>query len=350
MKCYGRNLATNMIVEVGEAVGTIAAQSIGEPGTQLTMRTFHSGGVASSADITQGLPRVEELFEARHPKGEAEISEIDGVVSSIANAKNGQKTITIKGSLIANGAEEAKVEEKSYNVDATSEFLVSEGDKVVRGQKLIKGSIAPKKLLRIVDAEAVQRYLIEEIQKVYRSQEVEISDKHIEIIVRQMMRKIRVEYEGDTKLIPGHNISIAEFNAAVKDVIKRNGKLPVARQQLLGITKAALASNSFLSAASFQETTRILTSTAIQGKVDTLKGLKENVIIGGLIPAGTGILEEESFECERKPEDENIYSQAMDNANEEAHESYLKEIGEVSEDDNQDFDVGFEETDINELD
>ena len=339
MKCYGRNLATNMIVEVGEAVGTIAAQSIGEPGTQLTMRTFHSGGVASSADITQGLPRVEELFEARNPKGEAEISEIEGVVSSIANAQNGQKTITIKGSLIANGAEEAKVEEKSYNVDATSEFLVSEGDKVVRGQKLIKGSIAPKKLLRIVDAEAVQRYLIEEIQKVYRSQEVEISDKHIEIIVRQMMRKIRVEYEGDTKLIPGHNISIAEFNAAVKDVIKRNGKLPVARQQLLGITKAALASNSFLSAASFQETTRILTSTAIQGKVDTLKGLKENVIIGGLIPAGTGILEEESFECERKPEDENIYSQAMDNANEEAHESYLKEIGEVSEDDNQEFEV-----------
>ena len=346
MKCYGRNLATNMVVEVGEAVGTIAAQSIGEPGTQLTMRTFHSGGVASTADITHGLPRVQELFEARKPKGKATITEIDGVVESITNTKAG-KAIVIKN--------EVTGEEKSYTVDATSELLVARGSEVKRGERLMRGSIHPKELLRVLNAEAVQKYLVEEVQKVYRSQDVEISDKHIEIIVRQMMRKVKVDSEGDTNLIPGKDVSVFEFNDAVKGAIQKHGELPVAKQLLLGITKAALASDSFLSASSFQETTRILTSAAIQGKVDTLQGLKENVIIGGLIPAGTGILEEESFTCEHRPEDDNLYSDVLDAAKEddddeeEEHESYLKEIGEASDDDNQDFQIGYEETDINDL-
>ena len=344
MKCYGRNLATNMIVEVGEAVGTIAAQSIGEPGTQLTMRTFHSGGVASTADITQGLPRVQELFEARRPKGEAKISEFDGVVEKIETTRLG-KQITIKDNLTG--------EKKAYTVDATSELLVSEGMEIKRGAKLIKGSIYPKDLLRILNTEATQKYIVEEVQKVYRSQSVEISDKHIEIIVRQMMRKVRVNLEGDTKLLPGHDVSLQEYQDAVKKVIKSHGKLPVAKQLLLGITKAALASNSFLSAASFQETTRILTSAAIQGKSDSLVGLKENVLIGGLIPAGTGILEEESFECEHKPQDENVYADVLDSVEKknefsEDHESYLKEIY-GDDDESQDFTAEYEETDVNEL-
>ena len=344
MKCYGRNLATNMIVEVGEAVGTIAAQSIGEPGTQLTMRTFHSGGVASTADITQGLPRVQELFEARRPKGEAKISEFDGIVEKIETTRLG-KQITIKDNLTG--------EKKAYTVDATSELLVSEGMEIKRGAKLIKGSIYPKDLLRILNTEATQKYIVEEVQKVYRSQSVEISDKHIEIIVRQMMRKVRVNLEGDTKLLPGHDVSLQEYQDAVKKVIKNHGKLPVAKQLLLGITKAALASNSFLSAASFQETTRILTSAAIQGKSDSLVGLKENVLIGGLIPAGTGILEEESFECEHKPQEENVYADVLDSVEKknefsEDHESYLKEIY-GDDDESQDFTAEYEETDVNEL-
>jgi len=345
MKCYGRNLATNMIVEVGEAVGTIAAQSIGEPGTQLTMRTFHSGGVASTADITQGLPRVQEIFEARKPKGKATISEIDGKVLSIVNTKAG-KAITIFN--------EETHEEKTYTVDATSVLLVAENSIVKRGDKLMQGSIHPKELLRVLNAEAVQRYLVDEVQKVYRSQSVEISDKHIEIIVRQMMRRVRVDFEGDTNLLPGHDVTISEYTDAVKSAISNKGKLPVGKQLLLGITKAALASNSFLSAASFQETTRILTSAAIQSKSDSLIGLKENVLIGGLIPAGTGILEEVDFHCEHKPEDENIYSDVLAEASEKKeennaeHESYLKQISEDN-DDEQDFDVTFEETDINDL-
>ena len=303
MKCYGRNLATNMVVEVGEAVGTIAAQSIGEPGTQLTMRTFHTGGVASTADITQGLPRVQELFEARKPKGKATISEIDGTIKSIVNTKAG-KAVTI-----TNGEEE-----KVYTIDATSELLINEGMQIKRGDKLMKGSIHPKELLRIMDAESVQKYIVDEVQKVYRSQSVEISDKHIEIIVRQMMRKLVVVIEGDTTLLPGKEVSLAAYNEAVSKVIKNGGKLPVAKQLLLGITKAALASDSFLSASSFQETTRILTSASIQSKSDSLIGLKENVIIGGLIPAGTGILCEDTFECEHKPE-ESIYDQVNNYAN-----------------------------------
>lgn len=293
MKCYGRNLATNNIVEVGEAVGTVAAQSIGEPGTQLTMRTFHSGGVASTADITQGLPRVQELFEARKPKGKATLSEIDGKIESIEKTKAGQ-VIKVVG----------ETEEKLYTVDMTSDLLVSVGDEITRGTQLMKGSLSPRELLRICSAEAVQKYIIEEVQKVYRSQGVEISDKHIEIIVRQMMRKLRIEQEGDTDLIPGRDIFINDYKSECKKVIANGGKLPIARPLLLGITKAALASNSFLSAASFQETTRILTDAAIRGKEDYLVGLKENIIIGGLIPAGTGTLIEESFECEHKPLDD----------------------------------------------
>ena len=218
MKCYGRNLATNKVVEVGEAVGTVAAQSIGEPGTQLTMRTFHTGGVASTADITQGLPRVQELFEARKPKGKATISEIDGIVQSIEKTKNGL-AVTITNDL----------EEKVYVIDATAEVLVKQGSVIKRGEKLMKGSIHPKELLRIKDAEAVQRYIVEEVQKVYRSQSVEISDKHIEIIVRQMMRKLLVVQEGDTDLLPGRDVSIHDYNAAGTEVCAHGGQLPTAK-------------------------------------------------------------------------------------------------------------------------
>jgi len=329
MKCYGRNLATNMVVEVGEAVGTIAAQSIGEPGTQLTMRTFHNGGVAGG-DITQGLPRVQELFEARKPKGKATISEIDGKIVSIVNTKAGKKIEIVN---------EATNEKREYIVDATSELLINQGDTIKRGSKLMKGSIHPKDLIRILDAEAVEKYIVEEVQKVYRSQEVEISDKHIEIIVRQMMRKVVVVTEGDTDLLPGNEVSIYDFQKAVAKAIKNGGKLPVAKQLLLGITKAALASDSFLSASSFQETTRVLTQAAIQSKSDSLQGLKENTIIGGLIPAGTGILEEESFECEHAPLDDNIYQQVADQSNyDDEEDSY--DDGDNG-DDVTDFDADF---------
>ena len=345
MKCYGRNLATNMVVEVGEAVGTIAAQSIGEPGTQLTMRTFHTGGVASTADITQGLPRVQELFEARKPKGKATITEIDGVVTNIKNTKAGKDII------ITN---EATGEEKKYTVDATSELLVQIGQEIKRGSKLMKGSIHPKELLRILDAEAVQKYIIEEVQKVYRSQSVEISDKHIEIIVRQMMRKILVVVEGDTDLLPGKDVSIAKFKQATSQALHNGGKLPVGKQLLLGITKAALASESFLSAASFQETTRILTTAAIKSKSDSLLGIKENVTIGGLIPAGTGILVEDTFTCEHRPVEETVYDQVNNVANDSYdtdQQSYLDLIREEDdEDDSSDFDANFEETSLDDLD
>ena len=350
MKCYGRNLATNMVVEVGEAVGTIAAQSIGEPGTQLTMRTFHTGGVASAADITQGLPRVQELFEARKPKGKAEIARISGIVESITTQKNG-KCIKI--------VNKETDEVDSYIVDATSELLVSEGSEVNRGDKLMKGSIHPKELLRVLDAEATQKYIVEEVKKVYASQSVDISDKHIEIIVRQMMRKVHVVLEGDTKLLPGRDVSVNEYADAVRGCMQHHGQLPVARQLILGITKAALAADSFLSASSFQETTRVLTQAAIQSKVDVLEGLKENTIIGGLIPAGTGILVEDTFECEHRPQDESIYQEALNEASNRRSEeddeedeeefSIAKEIIGDDEDDGLDFDVTVEETDINDL-
>jgi DNA-directed RNA polymerase subunit beta' len=298
-KSYGLNLATNTRVEVGEAVGVVAAQSIGEPGTQLTMRTFHTGGVASASDITQGLPRIQELFEARKPKGEAVISEVNGKVKSFSAPANKPKNSDIMEIVIEADRrfESDPVKEYIYLVDSTvfPQFK-RKGTVVKAGQKLTQGSINPKSLLRVLSAEAAQTYILEEVQKVYRAQGVEISDKHIELIIRQMFRRISVVLEGDTALLPGTEVSVIEFKRAVREALENGGKLPVGRPILLGITRASLRSDSFLSAASFQETTRILTDAAIKGKTDELHGLKENVIIGGLIPAGTGILNEKSFE------------------------------------------------------
>ena len=340
VKCYGRNLATNTIVEVGEAVGVIAAQSIGEPGTQLTMRTFHTGGVASAADITQGLPRVQELFEARKPKGKTTISEFDGEIVALDRTKSGMNVVI----------KDENNEEHSYIVEVTSELNVKVGDKIKRGTSLIKGSKAPKEVLRIQSTFDVQKYIVEEVQQVYRSQGVEISDKHIEIIVRQMMRKLVVVKEGSTNLLPGREVSLEDFEAAVHEAMISGGELPVAKPLLLGITKAALASNSFLSACSFQETTRILTSASIRSKVDNLVGLKENVIIGGLIPAGTGILQEDTFECERKPHEENEDFEddnlETDNFNDEYEDDFEDEFDDEEFDDefeDEEFDDEFED-------
>ena len=279
IKCYGRNLATNLVVEVGEAVGVIAAQSIGEPGTQLTMRTFHTGGVASAADITQGLPRVQELFEARTPKGKAIISEISGTVKAI-NSRGNMKDVIIEN------ADTKKI----YSFDEHVQLAVNEGDSIERGQMIKEGSIAPKELLRVTDAETTQQYIIKEVQTVYRAQGVDISDKHVEIIVKQMMKRISIISEGDTQFLPGSDVSIQEFLAESRRMAKEKGKMPVGKILINGITRAALKSTSWLSAASFQETTRVLTDACIKGKKDSLAGLKENIIIGGQIPAGTGIL------------------------------------------------------------
>ena len=277
--CYGRNLATGSEVEVGEAVGTIAAQSIGEPGTQLTMRTFHTGGVAGD-DITQGLPRIQEIFEARNPKGVATISEVTGEVVSIEeNAGSRTKEITIKGS----------TDTRSYTVPFTARLKVEEGQMIHRGAPLTEGSIDPKELLRVRDVLSVENYLLREVQKVYRMQGVEIGDKHVEVMVRQMLRKVRVMDPGSTEILPGTLLDIADFTERNRSAIM-NGEVPAtARPVLLGITKASLETNSFLSAASFQETTRVLTDASIRGKKDHLLGLKENVIIGKIIPAGTGM-------------------------------------------------------------
>ena len=291
--CYGRNLATNKSVEVGEAVGVVAAQSIGEPGTQLTMRTFHTGGVASASDITAGLPRIQELFEARKPKGQAIIAEIGGKVDRIESRQTGI-TVTIKEN--SQGGQESK--ERKYLLDPNAQLLIKKGDVVVAGQKLHKGSIHPKELLRVTGVNAVQKYILEEVQKVYRATGVAISDKHVEIIIHQMLKKVHIIYEGDTDLLPGAKISIREFKEANEKAFKERKHPAVGQPELLGITRASLQSESFLSAASFQETTRVLTDAAIRGKTDELHGLKENVIIGGLIPAGTGILKDKKFEYE----------------------------------------------------
>ncbi|MGE6578419.1 MULTISPECIES: DNA-directed RNA polymerase subunit beta' [Paenibacillus] len=276
-KCYGRNLATGKHVEIGEAVGIIAAQSIGEPGTQLTMRTFHTGGVAGD-DITQGLPRIQELFEARNPKGQATISEIDGVVKEIREAKD-RREIEIQG----------EAESKVYAVTYGSRVRVSEGAEVEAGDELTDGSIDPKEMLRIKGIRGVQNYILQEVQRVYRNQGVEINDKHVEVMIRQMLRKIRIVDAGDTTLLPGSFVDMHEYERANKIAILSDKEPAVAKPILLGITKASLETDSFLSAASFQETTRVLTDAAIKGKVDQLLGLKENVIIGKLIPAGTGM-------------------------------------------------------------
>ncbi|MCG2301663.1 DNA-directed RNA polymerase subunit beta' [Staphylococcus epidermidis] len=277
-KCYGKNLATGEKVEVGEAVGTIAAQSIGEPGTQLTMRTFHTGGVAGS-DITQGLPRIQEIFEARNPKGQAVITEIEGVIDDIKLAKDRQQEIIVKG---AN-------ETRSYLASGTSRLKVEIGQSVERGEVLTEGSIEPKNYLSVAGLNATESYLLKEVQKVYRMQGVEIDDKHVEVMVRQMLRKVRIIEAGDTKLLPGSLVDIHNFTDANRYAFKHRKRPATAKPVLLGITKASLETESFLSAASFQETTRVLTDAAIKGKRDDLLGLKENVIIGKLIPAGTGM-------------------------------------------------------------
>jgi DNA-directed RNA polymerase subunit beta' len=276
-KCYGRNLAAGKPVEIGEAVGIIAAQSIGEPGTQLTMRTFHTGGVAGD-DITQGLPRVEELFEARKPKGQAIIAEADGTVR-ILEVKNRREVeiTTLQG------------ERYNYPVPYGSRLKVKDGDGVEAGDEMTEGSVNPHDLLKIKGIRGVQLYLLREVQRVYRLQGVDINDKHIEVIIRQMLRKVKVEDAGDTSLLPGGLIDIFEFEDENRLVVAEGGEPATAKAVLLGITKASLATDSFLSAASFQETTRVLTEAAIKGKVDPLLGLKENVIIGKLIPAGTGM-------------------------------------------------------------
>ena len=275
--CYGRNLATGKVVEIGEAVGIIAAQSIGEPGTQLTMRTFHTGGVAGE-DITQGLPRVQELFEARNPKGQAVISEIDGIIKHIRDEKD-RREIEVEGD----------TETKVYPVTYGSRIRVVEGQRVEAGDELTDGSIDPKEMLRIKGIRGVQNYILQEVQRVYRNQGVEINDKHIEVMIKQMLRKIRIVDPGDTNLLPGTYVDIHDYEDANREAILQGREPAVARPVLLGITKASLETDSFLSAASFQETTRVLTDAAIKGKVDRLLGLKENVIIGKLIPAGTGM-------------------------------------------------------------
>ncbi len=277
VKCYGRNLATGSLVDVGEAVGIIAAQSIGEPGTQLTMRTFHTGGVAGD-DITQGLPRVEELFEARKPKGQALIAEVSGRVH--LNENRGRREVQII-------TEDGRT--VSYQVPYGGRLTVKPGDMVEAGAELTEGSINPHDILKVKGVRGVQEYLLHEVQRVYRLQGVDINDKHIEIVIRQMMRKVKVEDPGDTDLLPGGLIDIFDFEDENERVFRAGGRPAVARPVLLGITKASLATESFLSAASFQETTRVLTEAAIKGKRDPLLGLKENVIIGKLIPAGTGM-------------------------------------------------------------
>ncbi|MFS0562413.1 DNA-directed RNA polymerase subunit beta' [Terribacillus sp. 179-K 1B1 HS] len=276
-KCYGRNLATGSDVEVGEAVGIIAAQSIGEPGTQLTMRTFHTGGVAGD-DITQGLPRIQELFEARNPKGQAVISEIKGTVIEINEVKEKQE-IVIQGT----------VETKTYTAPYGARLRVAEGDAIEAGQELTEGSVDPKELLRVRGVAGVQQYLLKEVQKVYRMQGVEIGDKHVEVMVRQMLRKVRVIDSGQTDVLPGSLLEIHQFKEANREVLREGFQPASGKPVLLGITKASLETDSFLSAASFQETTRVLTDAAIKGKRDELLGLKENVIIGKLVPAGTGM-------------------------------------------------------------
>ena len=297
--CYGRNLATGTEVEVGEAVGTIAAQSIGEPGTQLTMRTFHTGGVAGD-DITQGLPRIQEIFEARNPKGEAPITEVTGKVVDITEEKATRtREVTI----------ESDSETRTYTVPYNARLKVAVDDLVHRGQPLTEGSIEPKHLLQVTDVLTVENYLLREVQKVYRMQGVEIGDKHVEVMVRQMLRKVRVMDPGDSDILPGTMMDISDFRDKNADIIRRGGVPATSRPVLLGITKASLETNSFLSASSFQETTRVLTDAAIRGKRDHLLGLKENVIIGKIIPAGTGMKRYRDMEPkEIGVASENVYS------------------------------------------
>lgn len=276
-KCYGMGLARKDLVNIGEAVGVIAAQSIGEPGTQLTMRTIHSGGVAGVADITQGLPRVEELFEARKPKGLAIMAEISGKVKVVEDKKKKEVVIT------------SKDDSKTYTIPFGAKLKVMDGDEIEAGDPITTGSLNPNDILKVKGAEGVYTYLVQEVQKVYRNQGVDINDKHIEVIGRQMIKKVRIEDNGDTDLFPGSLVNVYDLEEVNEKAIAEGKRPATAKRVLLGITKASLATESFLSAASFQETTRVLTEAAIKGKTDDLMGLKENVMIGKLIPAGTGM-------------------------------------------------------------
>ena len=294
-KCYGANMATGEAVQVGEAVGIVAAQSIGEPGTQLTMRTFHTGGVAGD-DITQGLPRVEELFEARKPKGLAIITEFAGR-ATISDTKKKREIIVTN---------EETGESKAYLIPYGSRIKIQHGAELEAGDELTEGSVNPHDILKIKGLRAVQDYMLQEVQRVYRLQGVDINDKHIEVIVRQMLKKVRIEDKGDTDFLPGTMADVLEFNE-VNEQMEAEGKEPAKGEQImLGITKASLATDSFLSAASFQETTKVLTEAAIKGKVDHLVGLKENVIIGKHIPAGTGMKKyrDVKINTDIQPEDE----------------------------------------------
>ncbi|NLT96642.1 MAG: DNA-directed RNA polymerase subunit beta', partial [Christensenellaceae bacterium] len=311
-KCYGADLSTGKPVSIGEAVGIIAAQSIGEPGTQLTMRTFHTGGVAGE-DITHGLPRVEELFEARKPKGLAVITEIAGVVSLGDNRKKLEVTVTGE-----DGVQEV------YQIPFGSRLKVKDGDYVEAGDELTEGSVNPNDILKIKGAKGVQNYLLKEVQAVYRLQGVEISDKHIEIIIRSMLKKCKIEDAGDTNLLPGSLVDIHAFDEENERVLSMGKKPATAKRVLLGITKASLATDSFLSAASFQETTRVLTEAAIKGKTDPLLGLKENVIIGKLIPAGTGMKRYRNIEVIKNVLNEDIASSFENKDTKDA--SYLDDM------------------------
>lgn len=292
VKCYGEDMATGNVVNIGESVGIIAAQSIGEPGTQLTMRTFHTGGVAGD-DITLGLPRVEELFEARKPKGQAVITEVDGIVQ--IHEQKTRREVEVKA---------PDGESHMYTIPYGARMRVRNGQRVEAGEAVTEGSINPHELLKVKGAEAVQSYLTQEVQRVYRNQGVDINDKHIEVIVRQMMRKVKIDTPGDSGLLPGAFIDQFEFEDSNNQCLADGGEAATGRELLLGITKASLATDSFLSAASFQETTRVLTEASIKGKVDPLMGLKENVIIGKLIPAGTGMSRYSSIHIVREPQTE----------------------------------------------
>ncbi|HCW05687.1 MAG TPA: DNA-directed RNA polymerase subunit beta', partial [Clostridium sp.] len=293
-KCYGMNMGTAQKINIGEAVGIVAAQSIGEPGTQLTMRTFHTGGVAG-ADITQGLPRVEELFEARKPKGLAIVTEIAGTVR-IEETKKKRTVVVV--------SEDG--EEVSYDIPFGSRLKVDNGDTISAGDEITEGSVNPHDILRIKGIDGVRNYLLSEVQKVYRLQGVDINDKHLEVVVRQMTRKVKIVEPGDTDLLPGVMIDIFDFEEENQRVIENGGEPAKCEQTLLSITKAALATDSFLSAASFQETTRVLTDAAIKGKIDPLVGLKENVIIGKLIPAGTGMMKYRSVKLNTEVKTEEV--------------------------------------------
>ena len=294
-KCYGANMATGQAVQVGEAVGIIAAQSIGEPGTQLTMRTFHTGGVAGD-DITQGLPRVEELFEARKPKGLAIIAEFGGK-AEIKDTKK-KREIVITDPETGNS--------KSYLIPYGSRIKIMDGVMLEAGDELTEGSVNPHDILKIKGVRAVQDYMIQEVQRVYRLQGVEINDKHIEVIVRQMLKKVKIEEGGDSEFLPGTSVDVLDFNEINEKLIAEGKRPAEGKQVMLGITKASLATNSFFSAASFQETTKVLTEAAINGKVDPLIGLKENVIIGQLIPAGTGMRRYRSVKLDTESEEINV--------------------------------------------